>query len=544
MNKTKAVKKLNKTPSISFFNKYLINSIDITKDSDSNNNISNKTCINSPNNPLKDMKYSNKSKKELLLAKLDTTHLRKKNKNKQEGQKAINKTINYDDSEGFLMAAKLSSSFMTDRNLYDSHIYYPKKKLRHKIETEIFSNNNNTKEKTSYISDVDLFDAFPLERYNRQMDEQISSTIKIQSIWRRYQSKKLLVSMKLTYFVNLINRFINNCKYKKIKGAFNLIKNSKKKKKIIYYKKLPDKNKILLSNEKIKHSNSFRMDDLLIEENINQITILDSRNKSCKRLAIYSDKKYNKNVWIEFPFSIEKYVTKIIKIRYYNSFLEKFKSLYKEKLKERQKTILLKLMHRNNMKIIKRYMNKYKEKVIIEKTKQNIYSSLIRKQPKFKTTKKVNSFFNFQCFYKQNIFQNLVKKYRYTSLVQKYYFLWKKKTEEQKKNKIKDDNKIKVNKVNNKNKKKKVIKIKRIKKKPEEHYELNDFNNCKEDTISNVSGISLNNSGYNSNISNSIQGCLAAATTRNKKMRIKKITVDHNYYEFVENNNNFYTNFK
>jgi hypothetical protein len=189
-------------------------------------------------------------------------------------------------------------------------------------------------------------------------------------------------------------------------------------------------------------------------------------------------------------------------------------------------------------------MNKYKEKVIIEKTKQNIYSSLIRKQPKFKTTKKVNSFFNFQCFYKQNIFQNLVKKYRYTSLVQKYYFLWKKKTEEQKKNKIKDDNKIKVNKVNNKNKKKKVIKIKRIKKKPEEHYELNDFNNCKEDTISNVSGISLNNSGYNSNISNSIQGCLAAATTRNKKMRIKKITVDHNYYEFVENNNNFYTNFK
>jgi hypothetical protein len=544
MNKTKAVKKLNKTPSISFFNKHLINSIDITKDSDSNNNISNKTCINSPNNPLKDMKYSNKSKKELLLAKLDTTHLRKKNKNKQEGQKAINKTINYDDSEGFLMAAKLSSSFMTDRNLYDSHIYYPKKKLRHKIETEIFSNNNNTKEKTSYISDVDLFDAFPLERYNRQMDEQISSAIKIQSIWRRYQSKKLLVSMKLTYFVNLINRFINICKYKKIKGAFNLIKNSKKKKKIIYYKKLPDKNKILLSNEKIKHSNSFRMDDLLIEENINQITILDSRNKSCKRLAIYSDKKYNKNVWIEFPFSIEKYVTKIIKIRYYNSFLEKFKSLYKEKLKERQKTILLKLMHRNNMKIIKRYMNKYKEKVIIEKTKQNIYSSLIRKQPKFKTTKKVNSFFNFQCFYKQNIFQNLVKKYRYTSLVQKYYFLWKKKTEEQKKNKIKDDNKIKVNKVNNKNKKKKVIKIKRIKKKPEEHYELNDFNNCKEDTISNVSGISLNNSGYNSNISNSIQGCLAAATTRNKKMRIKKITVDHNYYEFVENNNNFYTNFK
>ena len=486
LNKTKGVKKLNKTPSISFFNKYLINSIDITKDSDSNNNNSNKTCINSPNNPLKDMKYFNKSKKELLLAKLDTTHLRKKNKNKQEGQKAINKTINYDDSEGFLMAAKLSSSFITDRNLYDSHIYYPKKKLRHKNETEIFSNNNNTKEKTSYISDVDLFDAFPLERYNRQMDEQISSATKIQSIWRRYQSKKLLVSMKLTYFVNLINRFINNYKYKNIKGEFNLIKKNKKKKKTIYYKKLPDKNKILLSNEKIKLSNSFRMDALLIEENTNQITILDNKNKSCKRLVIHSDKKYHKNVWIEFPFSIEKYVKKIIKIRYYNSFLEKFKSLYKEKLKERQQSILLKLIHRNNMKIIKRYMNIYKEKVIIEKTKQNIYSSLIRIQQKCKTSKKVNSFFNFQYFYKQNIFQNLVKKYRYTALVQKYYFLWKKKIEEQNKNKIKDDNKIKVNKVNNKNKKKKVIKIKRIKKKQKEKYELNDYNNCKKDTISNI----------------------------------------------------------
>ena len=195
-------------------------------------------------------------------------------------------------------------------------------------------------------------------------------------------------------------------------------------------------------------------------------------------------------------------------------------------------------------------MNRYKEKIIIEKTKQSIYSSLIRNQLQSKTRKNINNFFNFQYFYKQNIFKDLVKKYRYTSVVQKYYFLWKKKIEEKKKNNNKinniNNNKIKQskeNKENNKNKKKKVIKIKRIKKKPEEKYVFNNFDNPKEDTISNVSGISLNKSCCNSNISNSIQGCLAV-TSRNKKMRIKKITVDHNYYEFVENNNNYYTNFK
>ena len=233
MNKMKNAKKLTKTPSISFFNKYLINSIDITKDSDSNNN-SNKTCINSPNNPLESMRYFNKSKKDLLLAKLDTTNLKKKNKNKKEGKTNIYKTINYDDSEGFLMAAKLSSSFMTERNYYDSHIYYPKKKLRHKNETDILSIHNNTKEKTSYISDGDIFDAFPLERYNRQMDEQISAATKIQSIWRRYRSKKNYVSIKMNYFISLLNKFINNCKYKNIKEAFNKIMCFKKKKKIYY----------------------------------------------------------------------------------------------------------------------------------------------------------------------------------------------------------------------------------------------------------------------------------------------------------------------
>ena len=120
--------KQSKLPSISFYNKYLINSIDISKDKD--NNINNSFVISS-NNPLASIKTFNKPKKDLILAKLDTSHLHKRNKNKKEYDNN-NKTVNYDDSEGILMAAKLSSSFITEKNNYDSHIYYQKKKKKTK----------------------------------------------------------------------------------------------------------------------------------------------------------------------------------------------------------------------------------------------------------------------------------------------------------------------------------------------------------------------------------------------------------------------------
>lgn len=68
-------------------------------------------------------------------------------------------------------------------------------------------------------------------------------------------------------------------------------------------------------------------------------------------------------------------------------------------------------------------MNLYKEKIIIEKTRQNIYYSLINKNPK---SKDKNIIFNFQIFYKENLLRDIIEKYRYTTVVQKYYFLWKK----------------------------------------------------------------------------------------------------------------------
>ena len=507
----------NRRPSISFYNKYLINSIDISNDND---NIINNSFVLTSNNPLANIKTFNKPKKELVLAKLDTNNLHKRKKNKKEEINIINKTVNYDDSESFLMAAKLSYSFMTDKNHYNnSNIYYPKKNLRTKSEFDNnIYNNTITKEKTSYISDNDIFDSPPLEKYNKQM----GSVSKIQSCWRRYT---VIKNVKIINLIKILNKYI-------YKFAFNKILLFKNKKEKIYRKKLPEKNKNKINYELLNINNCFNNNDLQIEEKINEITILENKNQKNIKKKFNEQKLYNKlnkSSWIKLPFCIEKYIKKIISILYYNLFFNNFKSIYKEKLKEKQKKVLNKLIHSNNIRNIRKYMKKYKEKIIIEKTKQNIYNLLIKKKPKIKKNKST-AFFSFQYFYKQNILRDIIKKYRYTSIVQKYYFLWKKKMERKTKTV--------------ENKKKKFIKIKRIKKNEEQK---KDLNLDKEDIINNVSEIVNNNNLCNSYISNSIQSIKnlkGSLTFTNKKMRIKKITVDHNYYEYIENNNNYYSNYK
>ena len=104
-----------------------------------------------------------------------------------------------------------------------------------------------------------------------------------------------------------------------------------------------------------------------------------------------------------------------------------------------------------------------------------------------------------------------------------------------------------------------MLKIKKTKKNTEEKYNFNDssifndsnnfndFNNRKEDTICNISGISLNKSCDNGSVSdgmeseNMIKHCF---TTANRKMKIKKVVVDQNYYQYIEKINNFNTNLK
>ena len=513
-------KKQNKRPTISFYNKYLINTIDTSKDNEININNS---FILPYNNPLSKLNFFNKTKKEIILAKLDTSHLQKKKKNKKEEDHLCNKTINYDDSEGLIMAAKLSSSFMTDRNNYDSKIYYPKKKIKSK--KEIDNNTNKTKEKSSYTSDNDIFEISPLEKYNIQND----AISKIQSIWRMHNIRgKIMKKIKIFNFRKIINKFV----YKK---NFNKIFNNKNIKEKIYLKKVPEKNKILINYEIINKNNYFKKNELQIEEKINEITILDNNQKKHIQRKLKEEeynKKYNKNSWIKFPFCIEKFIKKKIIFLHYNFFIENLKQINKEKLKEKQKLLLYKLIHSNNIRNIKIFFKRYKEKIIIEKTRQNIYNSLIKSKQKEKNKQTIS--FNFQYFYKQNILRDIIKKYRYKSVVQKYYFLWKKKFEN--KNKIIE------------NKRRKFIKIKRVKKNEKQN---NDFNLCKEETISNFSGISNNFNNCNNNNASIesisiqsikyIKGCLP---TTNKKMRIKKIIVDHNYYEYIENNNNYYSNYK
>ena len=524
INYQNLLKKQNKRPSISFYNKYLINSIDSSKDSD---NIRFNSFYVPPNNPLKDLKTFNKPKKDLVLAKLNTSNLHRKQKNKNEDKNKLkSRNIQYDDSEGFLMAAKLSSSFRTERSNYDSRIYYPKKKIMNRTKNEeIFYNNvtNITKEKTNSISENDIFEASPLEKLNKQLDIQTASAIKFQSLWRKYLTRKKLVLMiKINRFQVLLNKYFIKYKYNIVLDAFDKILNLRNEsEKKVYYKKLPNKKAVNNNVIKlIKKSKSFKLKELQIEAKINQISIIENttsdkliKNKTRENK---DEKKFNINAWIKLPFCLEKYIKKKVQVLYYHSFMEKLKNIQTEKIKQKRAKLLSKIIHSNNIKIIRKYMNIYKEKIIIEKTRQNIYYSIMNKNQK---SKNKNIVFNFQIFYKENLLRDIIEKYRYTTVVQKYYFLWKKKMKEKKSKKLE-------------NKKKRVIKIK-IKKKTN-----NDLNIGKEDNISNISTISNNVSNYNiSNMLsssmqsiNNIKGCLNVI---HKKMRITKITVDPNYYNYI-----------
>ena len=224
---------------------------------------------------------------------------------------------------------------------------------------------------------------------------------------------------------------------------------------------------------------------------------------------------------IKFLISFEKYIKNKVLYSYKKQFFENLKIKGKVELKQKQTKILYKLINYNNKKILRNFMNIYKKNVSKEKQNQNVYYSLIN--PKLNKENKTK-LFNFQACYKQNILADIIKKYGYTSIIQKYYLMWKKNSE---------------NNIAQKNKKKRVIKIKKVKK---NNFEENkNFNNLKIDTH-NVSTISNNMSYSSINTLNSIQtinGLKICLTSANKKMRIKRIAVDQNYYKNIENNNNY-----
>ena len=151
-------------PSISDFNKYLINTLENKQPSDKINN----SFVLTSNNILNSIKPFNNPNKKLLLEKLDISNF---NKTHRANQKSFYKSssINYDNSEDLLMAQKLSSSIMTERNFHNSYIYYPKKKNHrcktntYELENNLF--NNNTKEKTNNSTfDNDIFrNSFPFD---------------------------------------------------------------------------------------------------------------------------------------------------------------------------------------------------------------------------------------------------------------------------------------------------------------------------------------------------------------------------------------------
>ena len=229
-----------KRPSISDYNKYLIQSLE-NKDNDNNTNKINNSFVISSYNPLSTIKPFNNPNKKLLLEKLDTSNFHKNNKVREEQSFQKYNTINFDNSEDLFMAQKLSSSIMSERSLYNSYIYHPKKinnkYKNNNIDIENNLINNNTKEKTSSTFDNDIMDyleASPLEVYNRKM-EYISHVIKIQSLWRKYITCK---KVKIFKFFILIEKILHRQYIYYIKLFFINISNNKIVGGKIYYKKV------------------------------------------------------------------------------------------------------------------------------------------------------------------------------------------------------------------------------------------------------------------------------------------------------------------
>ena len=500
-----------KRPSISDFNKYLINSID---NLDNSNKINNSFTLFSTN-PLNSFRPFNNPNKKLLLEKFDTSNYNKKKKAKDELKsfRKINSN-NYDNSEDLFMAKKLTSSFLSERIYYKNNIYYPKKtndiyKINN-TETDNYLLINNTKEKTNsttFDNDI-IIEPFPLEKYNRKM-EYISSVVKIQSYWRKYRTNKKIRIYKI---IKIIEKIIYKNRIYFLKLFFVNLSRTKTVGGRIYCKKINEK-KLIKKNIRFHIIKSIHKKKLKIEQKPNE--------KSISFIKVLNNKEEVKNnLSVRFLKTFEKYIKNRVLYFYKNKFFENLKIKGKNELKQKQNKLLSKLINLNNMKILRNFMNIYKTN--ISKEKQNQKNSIIKPKSKFENK---NKLFNFQACYKQNILADIIKKYGYTSIIQKYYSLWKNQSE---------------NNISLKNKKKRVIKIKKVKK--NNINENKNINNLKIDTLNNVSTISNNMSYSSTNTINTIQtinGLKMCLTSTNKKMKIKRIAVDQNYYKNIENNNNY-----
>ena len=403
-----------KRPSISDFNKFLINRID---NQENQYKINNSFTIYS-RNPLNSIKPFNNPNKKLLLEKFDTSNLHKNKKDKKE-DKSFNNINNYDNSDDLFSAKKLTSSFLSERNYFKNNIYYPKKvndryKNNNKTDIEINLINNNTKEKTNSTFDNDIIEVSPLEIYNRKM-EYSSLVIKIQSFWRKYCTYK---KFKFYKFVFLINKMIHKYYIINFKLFFTNLSNAQLISGKIYYKKNIEKN-LVKRNIKLYIIKPYYHKSMKSEKNIGENSF-QNKNKNTNHKRVHTT-----NLWIKLPIILEKYIKKKVFDLYINHFFENLKLKEKEVLKQKQNKLLYKLINLNDMKNLKKYMNIYKEKISNKKQNKKVYYSLIKPKYTKRNSKKI---FDFQACYKENILGDIIKKYGYTSIIQKYYLLWKKKS--------------------------------------------------------------------------------------------------------------------
>ena len=503
-----------------------------------------------------------KTNKNSLLSKLDTNVQSKRNNNREYRPSMTQYSLNFDEILSTSIprterSSMIDNSYNNVNSLMSSRNYLHKKNnmdfnIDDNQSVDISNSNNN---RTFYNQDYEFIYDLPLFYSNKQ-NNYLKNIRKIQANWKGYLLRNAFYKIKKLN--KSINKILNNSR----KIVFIFIKNNfflaKDKKYIIkdnnkkedikntedIIKKTPinEKNKIDIPYKKFNNTNE--KDKVKEEKNEHSEKInISNTNSSTTNSMNNSDSKINKfnsppvtkfdiRSYLKFPLLIPKIIKKICLLNYFSFFITQLSEIQKLKISQKKTETFIKLFNSNTKKIMKKYFNSYKQKILIYKTAETVYKSIAqsmtyRKIHVSKKLKKKHSF-SFKDLYRKDALGNLIKKYDYNSkLIKKYYFLWKKLAPEC--NNI--NNNLNINEQINEDEKiekhqqkkaKRHIKIKFAKK--------GSSNNL----ISTLSSISLdeNNKNSSSDISNDIIKPLV------KKMKVRKVAVNPKYYNYVKNNKN------
>ena len=510
---------------------------------------------------LKGIKTLN-SNKNSLLSKLNTNVNPKKNDNRRYRASVTQCSVDFDDILSTNIpttehTSMIDSSFNYPNSLFSSRNYLQKKNiLDFSIDDFQSMDNCSNNNKTFCNPDYEFMYDLPLF-YSNKKNSYLKNIKEIQAKWKGYYLRK--VFNKIKKFNKLVNEIMN----KERKNVFILLsknKNNLNKDNNVKTEIIKNNDNIIVKNDIDKNNkiytptkeiNNIQKNNNDKEEKEDKEKVNTSNTNSTAFSINNSDSKINESnspvpkfdikSYLKLPLSIPKFIKKISYFNYFKFFISQLAEIKKLKISQKQKEILIKLIDSKTKKIIKKYLYSYKEKILIEKTAENVYKSVMQSMSckKIRITKMPNkkSSFNFQSVFKEKTLGDLIKKYDDNkNLLKKYYILWKNLPS----NNISNiSNNLNINEQLNKFEKIEKHQMKKTKrhikvKIPKKGASRNNNNN---NLASTLSSISLNES--NKNCSGYISKDFLTEPV--KKMKVRKIAVNNKYYNYVMNNENFFT---